>query len=84
MMPVARDPTAIRGRNTPDTTDPDVIFSFVVPGPVAGNPENVFPLGFIFRRNFTDRFWRGVRYQGTGIRVIVNLLSKCLVDGTSC
>jgi hypothetical protein len=83
-MPVARDPTAIRGRNTPDTTNPDVIFSLVVPGPVARDPENVFPLGFIFGRHFTDRFRRSIGYQGTGIRVVVNLFGKCLVDRTSC
>tara|TARA_B100000686_G_scaffold276208_1_gene295115 strand:- start:138 stop:491 length:354 start_codon:yes stop_codon:yes gene_type:complete len=84
LVPVTRNPTTILGWHTPDTTDPDVIFSLVVPRPVAWDPEYIFTFGFVFRGDFTDRFRRSVRNQDTGIRIVVDLFGKCLVDRTSC
>ena len=83
IVPVPRNPAAVLWWDSPDATDPNMIFALVVPGPVARDPDNVISFRFKLRRNFSDRLWRCLGNQCARFWVIVDLFGESLVDGTT-
>ena len=84
LMPVARHPAMSLGWITPDTTDPNVILSFIIPTPVPRNPDDISLLGLVFRGFFRNRFGRGLGNNDPGLGVLVHLLRKCLMKRPAC
>ncbi len=46
LVPVTGHPSLLRRCIAIDTTDPQIFLLFIIPGPIAGNPEDVFAVGF--------------------------------------
>ena len=79
IMPVTRYPALSPRWISPDTTDPDEIFSFIIPTPVSGNPGHTILFRLVLRRFLGDRLGGSLRNDNPCLRIMVHLLRKCLV-----
>lgn len=81
LSPITGNPPLSRGWNTPHTAHPDEVLAFVVPTPIAGNPDRSF--GLLSGRDFLDCLGRffGNRYAGR--RVEIDRLGEGFVNGAA-
>ncbi len=79
IMPVTRYPTLSSRWISPDPTDPDEVFSFIIPTPVPWNPDHTILFGLVLRRFLGDRRGGSLGNDNSCLRIMVHLLRKCLV-----
>src|ERR1019366_7121506 len=82
--PIAGHPLAAWRQGTPHATDPKKIVSLVIPGPVAGNPRDIGPLGVLVRRHLLDSLWRRFGYHHARLRIERDNPRKRLMHGPAC
>jgi hypothetical protein len=83
-IPVSRNPSTTSRRSTPDTTNPDIILSFIIKSPITRNPNYIVTIRLVIRRNFIHDFRRGLFYNHPRLRIVIYLRCKCLMHRPSC
>src|SRR5438093_357772 len=72
--PVAGHPLPVGRRRPPETAYPDVVGSFVIPAPIAGNPLHI-ALGLLIGWHFLDYFGRLLGNDRSRLRLSRNRFS---------
>jgi hypothetical protein len=80
LLPVSGDPSLIGWDAAPNTADPDVLVTLVIPEPIARNPDDIVSLRLHIRWDLVNRLGGLVRYHDTRFRLDIDFFSKCLVD----
>jgi hypothetical protein len=82
LMPITGNPTLPRRKIAVHTADPQKIFPFFVPSPIARNPDDILAVWSILRWFFIDgRRWL-LRYNEPLGRIDLRRLRECFMEWT--